>query len=76
MSFIEKKQSIFFPLLDDSIGFNILRITKEQRDRVLLWLASCVFLTISMTSGVPVYQSHRQWKVMETQRLRQWERYI
>jgi hypothetical protein len=29
-----------------------------------------------MTSGVAIYQSHRECKGMETQRLRQWERYI
>jgi hypothetical protein len=74
--FLVKKTICFFSLLDDSIGFNILRITKQQHDSVLLWLVSGVFLTIPMTSGVAVYQSQRECKVMETQRLRQWERYI
>jgi cell division protein FtsB len=51
-------------------------MTKEQRYRVLLWLASFVFLAVSVTSGVVVYQSHCQCKAMEMQELHQWERYL
>lgn len=58
------------------MDFNMLRMTKEQRYGVLLWLASCIFLTVSVTSGLSVYRSYRQCKAVEAQKLRQWERYL
>jgi hypothetical protein len=67
--------ALHFSLLNDSIGFNLLRMTKEQCYRVLLWLTIWIFLRIWVTSGV-VYQSYRQCKVMEIRRLRHWERYL
>ncbi|MDR1366717.1 MAG: septum formation initiator family protein [Puniceicoccales bacterium] len=51
-------------------------MAKEQRYRILLFMASFAFLAVSVTSGVVVYQSYCQCKAMENQELRQWERYL
>jgi cell division protein FtsB len=58
------------------MGFNVLRMTKEQRYRVLLFVASFAFLAVSGTSGLIVYQSYRQCKAMEARALGQWECYL
>jgi cell division protein FtsB len=50
-------------------------MTREQRYRILLWLASSVLLAVSLVSGAVVYRSHCQCKAMEVQELRQWEYY-
>ncbi|MDR1907220.1 MAG: septum formation initiator family protein [Puniceicoccales bacterium] len=57
------------------MGFNLFRMTKERRYRIFLWLASFLFLSVSVTSGIIVYQSHCQCKAMKAQELHQWKRY-
>ncbi|MDR0418531.1 MAG: hypothetical protein LBH08_03850 [Puniceicoccales bacterium] len=51
-------------------------MAKEQSYRILLFMASFVFLAVSVTSGVVVYQSYRQCEAMKNQELRQWKRYL
>ena len=54
-----------------SFSLNPFRMTKEQRYRILLWMAVMLFFAVSTGGAIMVYNSYRYCKSMEEQEQRQ-----